>query len=139
MKRRKRSRVTSTLAGLVLGVTTISACSSSDESTQQPTTVVTDTEAVETTATAESRTLLASYQGATVYAGATDYYFEDADNQIVEFRVSNLPDEQTVELPDNMLDPKVVEGPPGANPALVGESFLLIYDDDQLVRVELSE
>lgn len=55
----------------------------------------------------------------------------------VEFRVSNLPEAQTIELPGDLLESDVAEGPPGANPDLVGEGFLLVYDDqDQLIRVE---
>lgn len=128
------------LAALVLSVTTLVACGSSEEEAIQPTTTTALVESTETTGVDNAgRAISASYQSATVYAASTDYYFEDSDGQVVEFRASNLPDEQSIELPDNMLDPDAVEGPPGANPDLVGEEFLLTYDEnDQLVRVELS-
>ena len=87
----------------------------------------------------QSRTQVATYQSATVYAASTDFYFEDRDGEIVEFRVSNLPEAQTMDLPEDMLEAEVVEGPPGPNPDLVGEEFLLVYDDqDRLIRVERS-
>lgn len=132
----RRLSALSTVA-LVLAAVGVGGCSSQRESTVQPTEIQVTTST--TTTAPQGRTQIVSYQSATVYAGATDFYFKDIDGQIVEFRVSNLPDPETIDLPDNMLDDAVVEGPPEANPDLVGEEFLLIYDqDDHLIRVVLN-
>ncbi len=140
MEPRNRPSARLALAVLVSAVATLGACGSSDDQANRSITTVTETSAPEPNSATPGRTVLASYQSATVYAGATDYYFEDPSGEIVDFRVSNLSEEQAVELPNDMLDPGMVEGPPGANPDLVGEDFLLIYDgEDQLVRVELNE
>lgn len=80
----------------------------------------------------------ASYQSATVYAAASDYYFKAKNGEAIQFRVSNLPDEKTVVMPSDMLASIGEEGPPEANPALQGRKFNLIYDKNmQLQRVEL--
>ncbi len=84
----------------------------------------------------QGRSVAVTYRSATVYAGSTDFYFENDDGEIIEFRVSNLQDEQKIELPDDMLESGVLDGPPGANPDLVGEDFMLLYDDrGELIRV----
>lgn len=69
------------------------------------------------------------YQSATVYAGATDYYFKDQSGTSVEIRVNNLPEEQTFNVPAGLLESNVEEGPPGANPEMIGKSFEIIYDN----------
>jgi len=80
----------------------------------------------------------AIYESATVYAAATDFYFKDTEGNKIEFRESNLPGEQKVGLPELMLDPNASEGPPGANPQLVGRTFQLIYDKEgQLKTIKL--
>jgi len=86
--------------------------------------------------TATEITKVATYQSATVYAASTDYYFKGKDGKMIEFRVSNLPGKNEIELPSNLLESDVSEGPPGANPDLVGKEFKLIYDNkEELVRV----
>ncbi len=78
---------------------------------------------------------IVAYQGATVYAGATDYYFTDRNGETVSFRVSNIPIEERpgetdILLPNDLLDPsEIIEGPPGPNPAKVGTSYLLIKNE----------
>jgi len=88
-------------------------------------------------ATTTETTKMATYQSATVYAASTDYYFEDKERKIIQFRVSNLPGKNNIDIPANLLESNVSEGPPGANPELVGKAFKLIYNEqDALVRVE---
>lgn len=70
------------------------------------------------------------YQRATMYAAATDFYFTNEQGEEVEVRVANLPEERTTVYPENLLeDIEGLEGPPGANPEMVGKSFLLIKNE----------
>ncbi len=80
---------------------------------------------------------IVTYQSATVYAASTDYYFEDKEGKTMKIRVSNLPEESKIVLPTNLLESNISEGPPGANPDLVGKTFKLLYNDqDVLARIE---
>ncbi len=126
----------------VLLVIAASACTSAaGDATENTTAESTSSSSVETAiADAAGDVRPATYRSATVYAGSTDYSFEDVDGELIRFRVSNLPDEQTVELPGDLLEPDPLEGPPGPNPELLGAEFLLIYNSDgELIRVQRSE
>jgi hypothetical protein len=80
----------------------------------------------------------ATYESATVYAGATDYYFKNIETEaIIEFRNSNYEEEEvSVEIPDNMLE-ETEEGPSEANGKLVGKVFLIHVIDEVITKVEL--
>ncbi|MEM7040331.1 MAG: hypothetical protein AAF570_25410 [Bacteroidota bacterium] len=88
--------------------------------------------------TAAARSIERYYVRATVYAGATDYTFATEDGTEMQVRVNNLPEERKVKIPDNLLDPsEEVEGPPDANPALVGKPYRISYDaEDQVISIE---
>lgn len=79
----------------------------------------------------ERQSIIAVYDSCTVYAGATDFYFKTDSDDLIQFRNSNLPeDEQSVELTVDLVDTSnSTEGPPGANPEWVGRRFELTLDD----------
>ncbi len=78
------------------------------------------------------------YESATVYAGSTDYFFKNNMGEMVKFRVSNMEENPKIKLPVNLLEPNVEEGPPGANPALVGKKMQIIFGtDNQLQEIKL--
>ncbi len=76
----------------------------------------------------------ATYRSAAVYAGKIEYEFRTKDRK--SFLVSDGVDEEaTIEMPYNMLeDDEDLDGPPGANPKLVGKTFELYYDQQNKVR-----
>lgn len=76
----------------------------------------------------------ATYRSAAVYAGKIEYEFRTKDKK--SFLVSDGVDEEaTIEMPYNMLeDDEDLDGPPGANPKLVGKTFELYYDQQNKVR-----
>jgi hypothetical protein len=83
-------------------------------------------------------TTTAVYESCTVYAGATDYYFKSQDGEMLKFRNSNLPqEEKAVKVSVDLVDPGPGEGPPGANPAWVGRTFLMTLNEkDEVVAAE---
>lgn len=76
----------------------------------------------------------ATYRSAAVYAGKIEYEFRTKDRK--SFLVSDGVDEEaTIEMPYNMLeDDEDLDGPPGANPELVGKTLQLYYDQQNRVR-----
>lgn len=76
----------------------------------------------------------ATYRSAAVYAGKIEYEFRSSGKK--SFLVSDgIDDESTIEMPYNMLeDDEDLDGPPGANPELVGKTFELYYDQQDKVR-----
>lgn len=91
--------------------------------------------------TTEGKTVVATYQSAASYAARTDYAFENAVGVVLLIEGNTFDQEPTLELPDNMLETgEEIEGPPGANPDLVGKSFMLYYNADNMVyKIELVE
>ncbi len=75
-----------------------------------------------------------TYESATVYAAATDYSFKDAKDHFIEIRVNDLDENPVVSLPGNLLESDVAEGPPGANPDLVGKRMRVTYGPDNEVN-----
>ncbi len=70
------------------------------------------------------------FENATMYAASTDFYFKNENGEEVSVRVSNLPEEQTVKFPDNLLESDTgIEGPPGANPDMVGKVFFIVKNE----------
>lgn len=84
----------------------------------------------------------ATFESATVYTGKTDYAFKNAQGRLIQFSFSNLGENEpwNPTLPDNLLESNV-DGVPGANPELVGKTFLLIYGEggDMISEVRLKE
>lgn len=76
----------------------------------------------------------ATYRSAAVYAGKIEYEFRTKDKK--SFLVSDGVDEEaTIEVPYNMLeDDEDLEGPPGANPEMVGKTLELHYDKQNRVH-----
>ncbi len=74
---------------------------------------------------------LVTYESATVYAGSTDYYFSDNKGEKFHIRISNMPQEKEiiVKIPEGMLETEAVEGPPGANPNMLGKQFQVKRND----------
>ncbi len=71
-----------------------------------------------------------TYLNGVVYAASTDFYFENENGEEVSVRVSNLPEEQAVKFPANLLESdSEIEGPPGANPDMVGKAFFLVRNE----------
>ena len=104
--------------------------------------VTTDSIVIPNTAEQTREGKLVTYESCAVYAGATDYTFSDKDGKMILVRVNHFDDGKTSNpiLPDNMLESaKDLEGPPRANPEMVGQSFKLIYDDkaEKVVKVIL--
>lgn len=87
-----------------------------------------------------SKTIIATYQEATVYAARTDYAFENEIGELILIE-GNVYDDTAIDIPDNMLDDdEEIEGPPGANPDLVGKRFLLHYNTEGILfKIELEK
>ncbi len=77
------------------------------------------------------------YRSCAVYAGAVEYGFDVAGKRVL-VRVSKLEDGPQPRVPANLVEPVTdkLEGPPGANPAMVGKKFFLIYRAGKVIRVE---
>ena len=77
------------------------------------------------------------YLSAAVYAGATDYVFELDDGEQITIRVSNTDDIGNPEVPEILLESEEeVDGPPGANPKMIGKYVTIEKDkDDNYLRV----
>lgn len=83
----------------------------------------------------------AKYVSAAVYAAATDYVFVQDDGQQITIRVSDEEGAENPEVPAILLESgEDLDGPPGANPAMVGK-YLTIEQDGSgnYVRVIYSQ
>jgi hypothetical protein len=76
----------------------------------------------------------ATYVSATVYTGYTGYFFKDKKTG-KEIQVQDAHDPEMVKVPNNLLeDSKDLEGLPGANPKLVGKTYIIKYlNGDKIV------
>ena len=115
--------------------------SNTNEQTQQDTQTPQNQQSAETTENATPKTVFAIYEQATVYAGRTDYMFEDENGEMLMVEYSNFEETPSIELTENMLETdENLEGPPGANPEMVGKKFKLSYNaDGQVFKIELAE
>lgn len=131
-----------TLLGIIAIALFGISCDNNATTSEKPSNIVTDsltTDKIDSQDSIKTVIVEAIYKNATVYAGATDYYFENAATQaLIEFRNSNLKEEITVEMPDNMLQ-ESEEGPPEANQKLVGKVFLIHFIDEVITKVELKK
>lgn len=117
-------------AVLVLSSATLCRCQSSPSGTTDQTTEFAPGVVVEVI-----------YEGATAYAGRTDYAFRLVSNgNLMQIGLSNMPEDAAVnpKIPANMLENnKNAEGPPGANPDLLGKTFELVYAEggDRIIEI----
>lgn len=85
----------------------------------------------------KNQEVIGIYFSATVYTGATDYFFKNPKGETFNFRQTNFEEEQTFKLPKGMLEP-ISEGVPGANKAMIGKRFKINYGPDgKVVAVQL--
>lgn len=86
----------------------------------------------------EYHPVVAVYESCTSYTGATDFVFRADDGKMIQFRYSDLTEEEpTIVLPVPLVDPNPGEGPPGPNPEWVGRRFLLTLNaQDEVVSLE---
>lgn len=104
---------------------------------KSPATVTTQTDDLSPKNT-RPKTEQMTYESATVYTGSTDYFFKNKTGETVKFRVSNFEENPNLSLPANLLEAEVEEGPPGANPALIGKKMQITYDiDNQLQKIKI--
>ncbi len=68
------------------------------------------------------------YLDAAVYAAATSYYFTDEEGKDFEVKVSTIPGEETLKMPEGLLETGETEGPPGPNPSMIGKPFEIRYN-----------
>ena len=144
--------------GLVVSLCFFSGCGSESANTTEETNPVESTEATpeeeteaapdEEVTTAEEtpdaetgKVIQVTYQSAAVYAASTEYAFETESGELILIRGPVYDEEPTIEIPDNMLETgEDIEGPPGANPELVGKKFNIYYDgEDNPKKIELAE
>lgn len=85
--------------------------------------------------------ITATYERADMYAGSTMFYFKDKNGKEIMVQNSNLEEEQTVEMPNNMMNPSTdpEDLPPGENPELAGKMFVLSYVKGAVVKLELAK
>lgn len=76
-----------------------------------------------------------TYQSATYYTGRVEFHFLDEKGGDVRVDISNMPEDSGAVYPKYLLESgDTLEGPPGANPAMVGKPFLLIKNAAGEVR-----
>ena len=90
---------------------------------------------------AKQQTMELTYESAAVYAGKTEYAFLDGNGKQQLISVSNEENVSKIKMPDNMLeDDENLEGPPGANPEMVGKSFEFVFDQSgNMIEVRLKQ
>lgn len=124
------------------------ACNSNNIDTADTTTVSTDS----AKATANEKIVIAQYESAAVYPAHIEYQFIDEEGNSIlvkedTYDYASDPDmekpEDAIELgfPPRMLEDERLLGAeetlPGANPALIGQSFKLHYNEaDEVYKVE---
>ncbi len=118
------------MAVLFSGCLLLSACSKEASKTQH-------TSAQEKT---NFKEIEANYESCAVYASVTRFYFQPSEGNLIEVTVFNEGMDEypsPIKIPGNLLDDiEDSEGPPGANPALVGKKFKLIYNaTDELIEI----
>ncbi len=100
------------------------ACNTTNSSGEQ-----TDVSNSEEVVDSKENFVRARYATATVYAAATDYRFITDDGEEIMIRVSHLETEGNPEITVNLIEVmEELDGPPGADPQLVGKYFKLHLD-----------
>lgn len=81
----------------------------------------------ETTTPVQTHSVTAFYTDAQMYAGITRFVFKDDAGKLTNVDIPNISKGDKVYLPGNLLE-NTNEGPPTANPGLIGKPFELEYD-----------
>ena len=82
----------------------------------------------------------ALYESAAVYAGKTEYRFFTEDGEAVMISDGNGEESHIKMSVDLLEEDEDLEGPPGAEPTLIGKKFTLIKDEnDAVVEINLVE
>lgn len=87
---------------------------------------------------AKSKSVEVTYENCTVYTGKTDYFFKRVDNkeEILVIVSNESLGVKTIKVPKGLIDDdKNLEGLPGAHPKMIGKKFLIIYENDEIVKV----
>jgi hypothetical protein len=79
--------------------------------------------------------VIATYLSATSYAARSDFYFETEEGEEIMVMGNVFGEKPRVKLPDDLLEDidtknDEAEGPPQANPALIGHNFRLYFNDN---------
>lgn len=75
---------------------------------------------------------VATYENASVYAASTEYVFQSEEGKRIFVRHNQFPEKGIPNpiIPENMLESgEDIEGPPGANPDMVGKQFVIVYKE----------
>lgn len=68
-----------------------------------------------------------TYQSAIYYTGRVEFHFQDEKGGDIRVDISNMPEDSGAVYPKYLLESgDTLEGPPSANPAMVGKPFLLV-------------
>lgn len=91
--------------------------------------------------TNKQKEIEAIYQDCTVYAGSTVFLFKTMQGDTIQVSILNkgMEDAETsAKVPENLVDnSKDLEGPPGANPKMVGKKFKIIYNHkEEVIEVQ---
>lgn len=78
---------------------------------------------------ATATTQKVTYTSAAWYTGMVEFHFDDETGKDIRVTISHQPEDSGALYPRYLLEsPDTLEGPPGANPAMVGKPFLLVKD-----------
>lgn len=118
--------------GLFLSLTLIS-CENASSSAK------TATDATEEEA-AQGSEIVALYESAAVYAGKTEYRFFTEEGEAILLSEGNEEEAHIKKSVDLLEADEELEGPPGAEPKLIGKQFTLVKDEnDAVVEIKLVE
>lgn len=109
-------------------------------SCQNTSTDATDTSDAPTEEVAKGSEIVALYESAAVYAGKTEYRFFTEEGEAIMLSDGNGEEAYIKMSVDLLEDEEDLEGPPGAEPTLIGKKFTLIKDEsDAVVEINLVE
>jgi len=80
-----------------------------------------------TTAPVSTYTVAATFVDAQIYTGTSRFVFKDETGELINVDIPNLSKGEKINLPGNLLE-NTNQGPPSANPQLLGKAFELEYD-----------
>ncbi len=112
------------------GDTNKNSNSDTDTATSKPKTTSTTVEPPAKNATVNGTRKTAIFKDAKTYSGASYYFFTDSLGKTINIRVSSFESDDRLQMPANLLLPKTKDDIPAkVNPAMVGKSFTLTYND----------
>ncbi len=99
-----------------------------------------DTADAPTEEVAKGSEIVALYESAAVYAGKTEYRFFTEDGEAILLSDGNGEEAHIKKSVDLLEADEDLEGPPGAEPKLIGKQFTLVKDEnDAVVEINLVE